>query len=68
MSGWKFIKDLHNTMVIDFEKKTIRCAKDAWFKLETKDRVFIFALEGSNNLLADPITKCENGLTNRGNC
>ena len=62
MGDWKFIKDLHNTMVVDFEKKTIRCAKDAWFKLETKDRIFIFALEGHNTLLEDPITKSEANL------
>ena len=44
MKEWKIRKDLHNSMVIDFEKKTIRCAKDAWFKLETANRVFIFRL------------------------
>ena len=58
MTQWKFIKDLHNTMIIDFKKKTIRCASDAWFKLETENRIFILRLEGSNKMFEDPQTNC----------
>ena len=54
MAEWTFIKDLHNSMVIDFEKKTIRCAKNAWFKLESKNRIFIFSLGNETKKLLDP--------------
>ncbi len=45
--AWKVTKDLHNTMTIDFKKKTIRCSKTAWFKFERKHLLHIFALEVS---------------------
>ena len=63
MEEWEVIKDLHNSMVIDFKKKTLRCGKGAWFKFETKDRIFIFMLDKANKMSGDPITESAVVLT-----
>jgi len=46
---WTVIKDLHNSVFIDFEKKIFRCPKDAWFKFESSERLFIFDLGNCKN-------------------
>ena len=42
---WTVIKDLHNSVFIDFKNKIFRCSETAWFKFENTDRLFIFALD-----------------------
>jgi len=60
---WKVIKDLHSSMVIDLKKKTIRCAPNAWFKLETTTRIFIFSLGNETKKNLDPkINDSKRGL------